>query len=436
MFSIYRNYRARRVTSSATEKNVIRERNDFGDEDSRRRRPFERMDLERWLTDGKKPETKSDFDRLYEALKEWRISEIERATGNSELFRSSRIAVCSHVLSREVELIRKIEAMRSAAKLKFKERRRRNLLEELSRPALWRINQGESISSVDTPIVQRSRQFLNRYEMLRCTTKCDITNSKRIVLLRDIKKLAEPHTCVPSDELIYLINQEIDLLSLGIDVSKLNSLRDRVAIAYLSFANDSLKGHRKSFITNGNVTDRNANGFCKSCGRILSPMKYHRRLSRSRTFLSSCVYCDGFYSLGTPRIVYEPYRRMLREVRRLETGNRCHTGIAFVIPPEVVYRLVNGIWHGKSAISECDQLDRLCLLRFRNDVEWSPWNTLLLTKEEALEHRRIRYLRDFYDGELLRKFHMKNFQARLAFRYLLDKKYRTLGSSHSRRVIM
>lgn len=247
------------------ENKFIEERNDFVEEDTRRRRPFERMDLERLLADGTKPKTKSDFDRFYEALKEWRISELERGgIGNSELFRSSRIAVCSRVLSREVELIRKIEAMRSAAYSKFKERRRLNILEELSRPALWSINQGESILSVDTPIVLSSREFLNRYEILRHTTKRDITNSRRISLLRDIKKSAEPHTCVSSDELIYLVNQEIDLLSVGIDQSKLNSLRDRVAIAYLSFANDSLKGHRKSFIRRANVTDRNGNGFCKS----------------------------------------------------------------------------------------------------------------------------------------------------------------------------
>lgn len=276
---IRRAYRARRVTSRSKENKFIEERNDFSlEEDTRRRRPFERMDLERLLAEGTKPKTKFDFDRFYEALKEWRISELERGIGNIELFRSSRIAVCSRVLSREVELIRKMEAMRSAAYSKFKERRRLNILEELSRPALWSINQGESILSVDTPIVQSSRELLDRYEILRLTTKRDITNSKRISLLRDIKKSAEPHTCVSSDELIYLVNQEIDLLSVGIDQSKLNSLRDRVAIAYLSFANDSLRGHRKSFIRRANVTDRNANGFCKSWGRILPGMKYHRRI--------------------------------------------------------------------------------------------------------------------------------------------------------------
>ncbi|XP_015171452.1 PREDICTED: IQ and ubiquitin-like domain-containing protein [Polistes dominula] len=418
----YRAYRARKNKGGFLE-NFIEERSGFLESSSR---PLERIDLSR--LDVLHPETKSDFDRLYNALEEWRILEIERVTG--KLFHPSKIAVCSLILSREVELLRKIDAMKSAVKLKLKERRRCYFLEELSKPVLWRINQGESIL-VDTPIVLRSRQFQNLYQML--STKDDNTDDddydddndnkssslsfsssiiRRMKLLMKIKKEAEPHTCIYSDELIYLINQEIDLLSRNTKVSKLHCLRERIKLAFLLFAKSYLINYQKNCDRD---EDRIASRICKNCGRILPKTKYlSKDLGRFRQF-SSCVYCISLRPGRTPRIVYEPYRRMLREVRRLETRNRCNTGFAFVIPPKVVYRLVNTIWHGKSPISECDILDRLCLLRFRNDVEWSPWNTLLLTKEEALKHQRLKNIEEYYDEDLLRQFHLKNLQAKLCF---------------------
>ncbi|XP_043498685.1 IQ and ubiquitin-like domain-containing protein [Polistes fuscatus] len=417
----YRAYRARKNKDGFLE-NFIEEGNGFLESSSR---PLERIDLSR--LDVLHPETKSDFDRLYNALEEWRILEIERVTG--KLFHPSKIAICSLILSREVELLRKIDAMKSAVKLKLKERRRCYFLEELSKPVLWNINQGESIT-VDTPIVLRSRQFRNLYKILSTKNDDDDKSSrlfsssssviKRIELLTNIKKQAEPHTCIYSDELIYLINQEIDLLSLNTEVSKLRCLRERINLAFLLFAKSYLTNYRK--IGDSIATSR----ICKNCGRILSNVKIYlsKDSGRSRQF-SSCVYCISLRPGRTPRIVYEPYQRMLREVRRLETRNRCNTGFAFVIPPKVVYRLVNTIWHGKSPISECDILDRLCLLRFRNDVEWSPWNTLLLTKEEALKHRRLKNIEEYYDEDLLRQFNLKNLQAKLCFSSLLER-YNTI----------
>ncbi|KAK2582165.1 hypothetical protein KPH14_004523 [Odynerus spinipes] len=368
---------------------------------------LEEIDLER--LDDLHPETKSDFDRLYNAVDRWRISAIKRAT--DKLFRPSKIAMCSLILSKEVELLRKIDAMKTAVKLKLKERRERKFLDELSKPVRWKNSRDETIL-VDTPIVQRAREFLDTYDQL---CKDDLVSAERIKILSKIKKDAEPHTCIYSDELIYLINQEIDLLSRGVDGSKLSCLRERIKLAFLLFAKSSLQAHLRDVDED---TDRSTTRVCKSCGRVL-PSKKYLRDSRFRAF-SSCVYCITLRPGRTPRIVYDPYRRMLREIRRLEARDRCHTGLAFVMGPKLVYRLVNAIWHGKSAISECDQLDRLCLVRFRNELEWSPWNSLLLTKEEALQHRKVQNLEEYYAEDLLRKFRIKNMQARLCFRSLLE----------------
>lgn len=113
--------------------------------------------------------------------------------------------------------------------------------------------------------------------------------------------------------------------------------------------------------------------------------------------------------------MYDSYEKMLREIRRCEARTGCYGSLAFVVGPKVVCRLVNEIWHGRSGISECDDLDELRLTRFRREHEWAPWNSLLLTKTEAAVHHGLADIESFYDAKLLQKFHAKNLQAKMCF---------------------
>ena len=51
--------------------------------------------------------------------------------------------------------------------------------------------------------------------------------------------------------------------------------------------------------------------------------------------------------------------------------------------------LVETIWRGQSALSSERDLSELCLVRWEAGHQWSPWNTILLTREEAQAHTRI-----------------------------------------------
>lgn len=106
---------------------------------------------------------------------------------------------------------------------------------------------------------------------------------------------------------------------------------------------------------------------------------------------------------------------MLRDLRRREAQLKAYGGLAFIVDFKVIYHLVNDIWHGKSGITECNDLDKLHVVRFRQNVEWSPWNSLVLTKREALMHEAVANLHDVYDSSLVQKFHARNLQARLYF---------------------
>lgn len=110
---------------------------------------------------------------------------------------------------------------------------------------------------------------------------------------------------------------------------------------------------------------------------------------------------------------------MLKELRKSETRLGSINGLAFKIGPKILHHLVNNVWHSKSGISEFDDLFSLRLLRFRADTEWSPWNSILLTKREAAIHQAMTYPWELYESSLVKRFLLRNLQAKLCFESLV-----------------
>ncbi|EFN80349.1 IQ and ubiquitin-like domain-containing protein [Harpegnathos saltator] len=351
------------------------------------------------------PRTSSDFESLRNLLDRWRILESERASRT--LLGASRVAACGLILSKEVELLRAMDSMRSAARVKYRERKRRRLLDELSKPVAWQDSRGRAVL-VDTLRVQRARQHRNVYASL---ANENLSVPERLDLLCGLRRVAGMHTCSQSLELAYLVDQELALLTRRVDTGRLNWLRNRLKLSFLKLARNALQGDLEED-SRFSWLDASITRLCRTCGRLL-PLEKFPRERRLRS--SICVYCTSMRTRREPRVVYDPYERMLREIRRCETRTGCYGSLAFVIGAKVVYRLVNEIWHGRSGISECDDLDELRLTRFRRELEWAPWNSLLLTTTEAAVHHGIADIENFYDARLLRKFHTKNLQARMRF---------------------
>ncbi|KAK9295460.1 hypothetical protein QLX08_010216 [Tetragonisca angustula] len=354
------------------------------------------------------PNTRAEFELLYNLLDRWRIHETKSAS--EQLFRSSRIALCSLILSKEVELLRAVDSTKTTVKHAIKEKSYRRFLDESCKPVVWRNDRRGSSTVVITPLVQRARSFRDTFEQL---SRIDTTAKERIDTLSKLRKDVEPHTCRESDELIRLLNQEIDLLACNVEGSKLNWLRSGLRMAFLRLARESLSNleRQNSRVIQGGFRS-GCKTICRSCGRLLPVEKFPRE---ERLRSSSCNYCLYVRARAAPRLVYEPYRALLRDVRRREARARCYTSPAFVIDAKIVYHLVNDIWHGRSAVSENDNLEELRLARFRNGEEWSPWNCLLLTATEASFHRKILDPDKFYGPMILQKFRTKNLQAKLRF---------------------
>jgi len=54
-----------------------------------------------------------------------------------------------------------------------------------------------------------------------------------------------------------------------------------------------------------------------------------------------------------------------------------------------IKQLVISIWNGKSLLSENSNLFSLTLVRWDKYEPWSPWNTILLTRDEAESHDKL-----------------------------------------------
>lgn len=51
--------------------------------------------------------------------------------------------------------------------------------------------------------------------------------------------------------------------------------------------------------------------------------------------------------------------------------------------------MIENIWGCQSALSACSDLCDLVMVRWDKQQEWSPWNTILLTKDEADAHIKL-----------------------------------------------
>lgn len=47
------------------------------------------------------------------------------------------------------------------------------------------------------------------------------------------------------------------------------------------------------------------------------------------------------------------------------------------------------IWNSQSVLSSNNDIYNLHFVRWKKDEEWSPWNTILLTLDEAESHLKL-----------------------------------------------
>jgi hypothetical protein len=106
---------------------------------------------------------------------------------------------------------------------------------------------------------------------------------------------------------------------------------------------------------------------------------------------------------------------MLKNVCREEEAFGDQSKIAFLMQEKDIRYLVEKIWDSQSILSAWNDLYELVLVRWNRHEEWSPWNCILLTKDEAASHEKIDSLEAAYGIDFLNRVRHKHTMAKTYF---------------------
>jgi len=146
---------------------------------------------------------------------------------------------------------------------------------------------------------------------------------------------------------------------------------------------------------------------CSACRRFLPCRRFPLDTGSAR--ISRCDQCQGLSDASAARVLMEG-------VRKDEARRRTCSWLSYIMQEKDFAKLAQ-LWHNVSAISGASR--DLCLVRWDPDEEWSPWNTILLTQEEARAHLGA-HGRDAYAPDFVKTVRQRHLTAKWTFKDLLD----------------
>ncbi|NXI10223.1 IQUB protein, partial [Irena cyanogastra] len=281
-----------------------------------------------------------------------------------------------------------------------------------AQPRRWKAFDGK-ITEMDTQNSLRGKELLEIYRSIN--TK-DIPKDERTSVLLTLKWTVKEHECKLTQEIVSLIDREIDLLSRKVKECNLEGLRKRISTLFLQYIKipefnpqvaglikvpqDPLKLYKNVY-------------FCHSCEKYLAPTEFPIP-ANSRT-IGRCRSCYQLDNEARQREAYFKYRLILENLRKSEIDYQDDSKIVFLVQlPDMQY-LIENIWNCQSALSACNDLYDLVMVRWDKQLEWSPWNTILLTKEEADAHLKLCNLQKTYEAPFICRIEQKHIRAKNYF---------------------
>ncbi|XP_063705927.1 IQ and ubiquitin-like domain-containing protein [Culicoides brevitarsis] len=344
------------------------------------------------------PKTKQDFDLLYAQVESWKESEIARI--NEQFTGAPKIAELNALLDKEIKLLNEIQHQRFMLRKELENEKAAKLLDKLGKPVSWVTSKNKKIE-MDTLSTQRAR-FLTKYYV---EMKKTVGPEERLKILAHVMPVVyrEEHSKVPP--LLEMIEREKNMLICGVDMDSLEGLRRREAILMME-------------IIKNEENERREKPKMKLCGKchVVRPIIEFAMQTR-QTNASMCQRCS---SLNEPPVDQTVYLSILRSIRRDERRRGALSSYAFIIQETDIKYIVENIWHGHSILSQCAARSDLRMPRFYINEDWSPWNCVLLTENEARLHVKIEDLEYVYEENVMRDIKNKHELARGAFRQLRD----------------
>ncbi|XP_069658113.1 IQ motif and ubiquitin-like domain-containing protein isoform X3 [Haliaeetus albicilla] len=297
------------------------------------------------------PKTKDDFELLYHALELWRQEETERI--NRTLTGAERKAAFCGLLEQEAQLIASIGRHKLSADEENQQKAILHFLHKCAQPKRWKAYDGR-VTEMDTQYTLRAREL---FEIYRSISINDIPKDERIDVLLTLRRTVK----VPPDPLkLY----------------------------------------------------KNVN-FCHSCGNHLPSTEFPVP-ANSRT-IGRCRLCCKLDNEARQREGFLKYKLILENLRKSETDYQDDAKIVFLVQHQDLQYMIENIWGCQSALSACSDLYDLVMVRWDKQHEWSPWNTILLTKDEAVAHLKLCNLQKAYEAAFIHRIKHKHIRAKNYF---------------------
>ena len=340
------------------------------------------------------PKTKADFDMLYNKLEEWRRTEEEGLGGKEG--RQLNVARAKLVMQ-EATMLSKISQNKNSANLEAKEFAVRDFLERASSPHCWSLSSGGTIRIV-TPDTLRALELKNLYIRLKCD---DVIPEERVLVLVDLQENISKWDCKLTKEMTQLIKRETDMMERGVRHTNLAGLRLRILHLFLQYVrtpkyNPEARRYSRLVLPDPPSTKRpstsDASGkrdieYCQSCSSFLPRSSFN--MSAGSASLAQCQACRRLDNDARTRLDLSLYKSLLDSIKAEEEARNNLASPAFILQESDIRYIVENIWNSRSVISGLGDLFDLRLARWECEKEWSPWNCILLSREECRIHTKL-----------------------------------------------
>lgn len=348
----------------------------------------------------------------------WRQEQLGALTGKTG---HDRTAALNDLLHQQCQYLSAIGQLKNLADEENRMGRIKRFFDTTAAPKRWVESEYGLVVEMETPDTIRARELREVYNGLNFE---NLENDERMDILLHTKLTVERFESKVSRELVDLIAREGDLLTRGTRQANLQGLRKRIRNLFLRLCEDkAFNPEAGKYLAVHKPKDTYQHGLLKCAGteNYLTHDEFVFRDPRHVPFNSKKA--NKIQNFATSRKDTTQYRRILENIRNTEVNKGYHSQVVFLVSMEDMVYIIDTIWGGKSVLSQEDEVFRLTLCRWDRDDEWSPWNCVLLTSDEAHVHETASKdmdLREVYGEALLRNVQQRHLRARTHFLSLVE----------------
>ncbi|XP_023275715.1 IQ and ubiquitin-like domain-containing protein [Seriola lalandi dorsalis] len=361
---------------------------------------------QRWLS----PQRREDFNLLYHALEKWRCEEEQQI--NSSMRGAERKAALCLLLQQETKLIAAIGRHRIAVQNNNYDKTIRNFLDKSAAPHRWRAADGRLLE-MDSQHTVRARELRDLYNDVSLP---DVGQEQRLDILMILKHTVMEHECQLTRDIVDLIDREVDLMTRGVKAASLEGLRKRISTLLLQYIktpafNPEVAKLLK--VPQNSSQLKNDMFLCRSCHRYLRSANFSP--AASARVSGQCRDCVRLDNIARSRDDFTCYKNILSRLRADEQRLNEDAKIPFLLQAEDVRYLVEVVWASRSAFHASSDLYNLVFVRWEHRRDWSPWNCILLSKEEMSAHLEVQDVHKAYEATFICRIEHKHMLARRHF---------------------